>query len=151
MRGNLGFDISPSDFLPRRPILSNFTRWRGHSDKRSPQMKLVMVHMCQMNHAAQTGPRWISYHPKRTAGGGEKEEEDEEEWTCPCHQWGKFKRFRQERVSEDCVDAAKQAFPFRIQQLILKEKRALNQSKGRAFVCDLTQPAVQIHVPHFYY
>lgn len=111
VRGDLGFDISP-DFLPRRPILSDFTRWWGHSDKRSPQMKLVMVHMCQMNHAAQTGPRWISFHIIQTQcfclfywGGGA----DEEEWTCPCHQWEKFKRFRQERVSEDCVDAAKQA------------------------------------------
>lgn len=70
-------------------------------------MKLVMVHMCQMNHAAQTGPamNFISYHPNAMLGG----EADEEEWTCPCHQWEKFKRFRQERVSEDCVDTAKQA------------------------------------------
>lgn len=32
----------------------------------------------------------------------------------------------------------------------IKRKKTLNQSKGRAFLCDLTQPAVQIHVPHFY-
>lgn len=151
VRGDLGFDISP-DFLPRRPILSDFTRWWGHSDKRSPQMKLVMVHMCQMNHAAQTGPRWISFHiiqtqcfclfywggeqtkksghapaiSGRNLKGSAKNELVKIVWTLPSRQ----------TIQNTAAD--------------IKRKKTLNQSKGRAFLCDLTQPAVQIHVPHFY-